>query len=365
MFTTAEECVDGYKKDAAVPNVDVLPFAVQPKLFNPQGISDAEDNVNFAGTWYGMYQRRSDAAAQILDLVLESNRPLVIYDRMHSSPNPIYRYPERFQKYTRPAISFQETALAYKQSRFGITLNTVDDSRTMFARRVFELAASGSVVLSNTAVGVENFFGDSVIFADRDPQRFLDLTDSGYRELQRSAMHIALSNTYTHRAEAVLNAVGIAVEPANTRPAGLATVRTQSEYKRALEMSRGNVALDGLIVAVDPDGEQSLETHLVMQRDAGATVVGLDALRRGDYRTRSLLRTASVIRSNQAGDWPEPPEIEHLAAHASHYPGAIQFGSDGDRYTVQNRDDGVACYIPANEFQKEFDSDTDQTAFQV
>lgn len=88
-------------------------------------------------------------------------------------------------------------------------------------------------------------------------------------------------------------------------------------------------------------------------------------LRRGDYRTRSLLRTASVIRSNQAGDWPEPPEIEHLAAHASHYPGAIQFGSDGDRYTVQNRDDGVACYIPANEFQKEFDSDTDQTAFQV
>src|SRR5690606_18980283 len=116
---------------------------------------------------------------------------------------------ERYKQYTRPAISYEETADAYRNSKFGITLNTVTDSKTMFARRVFELAACGVVVLSNTAMGVKHFFGDSVYYADSDDFDFSKISNAEFLTQQRNSMQIAFQNTYRHRAEQILHAVGI------------------------------------------------------------------------------------------------------------------------------------------------------------
>src|SRR5699024_3063094 len=207
VFTTAEECVDSYKKSVGCNHAEVLPFAVQPKLFNPQGIAGAGSSANFAGTWYANYPRRCEAASAIMDASLEAGLDLVIYDRKYRSSSPRHQYPERYAKFTRPAIPYIDTATAFKKSKFGITLNTVDNSNTMFARRVFELAASGAVVLSNSAKGVKNFFGDSVLYPDLDPDALRDLDDRDYRRLQSEAMAIALDHTYTARAETILKSV--------------------------------------------------------------------------------------------------------------------------------------------------------------
>ena len=56
--------------------------------------------------------------------------------------------------------------IAYKGYLFGINMNSVQESQTMFARRVFELMASNTVVVSNASRGLENYFGDLTIYTD-------------------------------------------------------------------------------------------------------------------------------------------------------------------------------------------------------
>ncbi len=53
-----------------------------------------------------------------------------------------------------------------KGYRYGINMNTIKQSQTMFARRVFELLASNTVVVSNFSRGVRLLFGDLVISSD-------------------------------------------------------------------------------------------------------------------------------------------------------------------------------------------------------
>ena len=58
----------------------------------------------------------------------------------------------------------EDSREVYKESEFGLNFNTVTDSNTMFARRVFELMASNTVVLSNYSKGVYRLFKDNVLY---------------------------------------------------------------------------------------------------------------------------------------------------------------------------------------------------------
>lgn len=349
VFTTAEECVEDYKKQAAVEHVGVLPFAVQPKLFNPQGISEATDQANFAGTWYGRYQERSRAQARIMDRVLESGRGLVIYDRMKHSENPTHQYPERFIEYTKDPIPYEETAAAYKESRFGITLNTVTDSKSMFARRVFELAASGSVVLSNWARGVEEFFGDSVIYIDEDTDVLQTLTDGEYLDYQRRAMNIALRNTYTHRAEQVLATMGIPFQSRTQAPAAVALVNSPEDFDQVTAAFDQSSAYQELIVVVAQESTQSLEFELLHRRVPDVTVINERSLVNNEYRIRSFCRSSHFVRMVVGAPWPDEQVIEELQLHTAHFEGQIKFSADeGNRYeTIESPVEDFAL-VPAS-----------------
>ncbi|WP_404290814.1 glycosyltransferase [Glutamicibacter arilaitensis] len=295
VFTTAVECVELYIRDVGVPYADVLPFAVQPKLFNPIGSFGASASVNFAGTWYGRYPKRAKAASKIIDNVLDSENEMVIYDRMYSSPDKAYAYPERYKKYTRPAISYAETADTYRKSKYGITLNTVADSDTMFARRVFELAACGAVVLSNTAQGVQHFFGDSVYYADRDDFDIKRITDAEYLSHQRASMQIAFQNTYRHRAEQILNAVGIAHATYFDKVQLVARVDDEAGADRAREyFEKNRDKFVGLLVVLKDNADQTLAMELTRRYPTSVRVI-----REIEIIDRSL-RSRNVLKSRKA-----------------------------------------------------------------
>lgn len=52
------------------------------------------------------------------------------------------------------------------KATYVININTVKDSRTMFARRVFEAMACGRIVISNESLGMRELFPGRVWFAD-------------------------------------------------------------------------------------------------------------------------------------------------------------------------------------------------------
>ena len=349
VFTTAEECVDSYIKNVGCNHADVLPFAVQPKLFNPQGIADAKDTANFAGTWYANYPRRCEAASAIMDASLDAGLDLVIYNRMYRSSSPRHQYPEKYAKYTRPAIPYTQTAEAFKECKFGITLNTVDDSNSMFARRVFELAASGSVVLSNSAKGVKNFFGDTVLYPDVEPGALLDLSDSEYRRLQTESMAIALDHTYTARAETILKTVGIDFQPALQTPTAFVSVGSIAEYEAALEKKASTKVFDDLLVSIREDGEQSLEFKLGMRHDPNVSVIRERDLGSGIFRTRSFLNTPSLIKVDATGNWPDASDVKNLLRHSQHFSGVIKATPQTEnRFMTSDEPVTTGSYVPAD-----------------
>lgn len=213
VFTTAEECVARYRNEYGIENIDVLPFATQPKLFNPSMNRHRSSGVTFAGGWYANHVERCRDTAAIFDAVIEAGMKLVIFDRFYGGTDPLHQYPEKYSKFTLPSIPHDEVANAYKSTDYGININTVNDSPTMFARRVFELASCNTFIISNPALGLQTFFEDEILIIEPDKstksnvQNLQDFHSDSTR--QRALRKVLESHTYRHRFATVLNKIGI------------------------------------------------------------------------------------------------------------------------------------------------------------
>lgn len=213
VFTSDVNCVELYKKDFGLNSVHSLAFAAQPKIYNPAGSFSRNNEVLFAGSWYENHKDRSVVMNKIMGELVDQNYDLKIYDRFFGTEDQNHIFPDRFQPYLHPSISHTELAKKYKEHQFGLNFNTVTDSSTMFARRIFELAASNVTVISNWSKGAEEIFGESVIFPDKDPQVLATLKTQDPTELSHKALNITLQeHTYTHRVIEIVKVLGLDVE---------------------------------------------------------------------------------------------------------------------------------------------------------
>ncbi|MDD7385267.1 MAG: glycosyltransferase [Actinomycetaceae bacterium] len=197
VFTTDSACIPRYAR-AGIEDVHTLQFAVQPRLYvHPSGQEHREARVIFAGSWYNDLPERNAAMEKIFDSIIASPYELAIYDRHSADRHPNHRFPKKYEPFVHPAVSQEELAELYRTSLCGLTINTVTDSPTMYARRAFEIAASGAVVLSNYSLGVERDFRDGVIFLDRDPQALTHLTPDHAQRIAAQGMAVAAQHTYS------------------------------------------------------------------------------------------------------------------------------------------------------------------------
>jgi spore maturation protein CgeB len=210
VFTSAEECVESYKEIHGVSKCFPLAFATNPKLFNPITNHNRTENIVFAGSWYANHEERSLEMRGILDGLIHKKYNIEIYDRYSNDDDPLHMWPEKYKKYIKPSRPHNEMPEVYKSSIYGLNFNTVKTSKTMFARRVFELMSSNTLVISNFATGTENFFGDLIIYPDKYPDRLSSLLRSEIDTLRESALHKVLSeHTYRHRWEQILDRINI------------------------------------------------------------------------------------------------------------------------------------------------------------
>ncbi|MFM0007006.1 glycosyltransferase [Paraburkholderia dipogonis] len=210
VFTTAAECIDSYKTVHGVKNAFVLPFATNPRLFNPVETGNRSSNVVFAGSWYANHVDRSRDMERILDQVRTEGFGLEIYDRFYGSTDALHVWPDKYSPYLKPAQPYERMPDVYKSSRFGLNFNTVTESPTMFARRVFELMSSNTLVLSNYALGTDRMFGDLIVYPDREGNRLRSLSGNDIEDIRSNALNKVLSeHTYRHRWNSMLKDAGI------------------------------------------------------------------------------------------------------------------------------------------------------------
>lgn len=161
IFTTAKECIPEYER-LGHRNVHLLQFGFSPELFNPVGSGRMKEQAFFAGSWYQDQPERCRDMRELFQFAEDNGIPYTIYDRNESSPETLNRFPEAYRDKVRPPVPFAELSRVTKQYRYALNVNTVKDSETMFARRVYEMMAENHIIISNRSRGLEQEFPQSV-----------------------------------------------------------------------------------------------------------------------------------------------------------------------------------------------------------
>lgn len=336
VFTSAEECVDRYRTEHGVKNVDVLPFATNPLLFNPIRASARSANVIFAGSWYGNHPDRCEVTSLMLDKLLSLGFGLELYDRYYGSTDGIRVWPDRFKRFVKPNVPHSQIAAVYKRSHFGLNINTVTSSPTMFARRVFELASSNTLVLSNYSTGMDRIFSDSVVFVDRDPGVLRDMDYADLLARKEKALQITLSDhTYRARWQKVMAALGMAGDSSDRmtftfKVSSLEEAEEATNIYNRLYRSRANSEL--LLVAPHDMGHMDVAKLYRGSNRFGAMVVSAREVLEGRTGPAENIAIGSNYTIVDQSDPASPDWIEKALPHLQYAPAIGMAESDETKY---------------------------------
>ncbi|MEE3777454.1 FkbM family methyltransferase, partial [Campylobacter sp. CX2-4080-23] len=259
VFTTDIDCIGIYKYHLKHNNVYLLPFAAQPDIHNPIEKYKRKDAFNFAGSYYLRYPQRQIDFNTLINSVKDF-KDIEIYDRNFDNPHPHYTFPPKFKHMILGKLSPTEIDKAYKGYKFGINMNTIKQSQTMFARRVFELLASNTIVVSNFSRGVRNFFGDLVISSDDKGQivsRLKSICDDElyYQKFRLLGLRkVMQEHTYYDRLSFILSKVFN--HNANNQTINtiiLSIVNTNDEYNRILDMFNSQTYPNKTLFIISPN----------------------------------------------------------------------------------------------------------------
>jgi spore maturation protein CgeB len=265
IFTTDAGCVDAYRKKAPGAKVDTLPFAAQPEIHNPIASEGRTGSVCFAGTYYGhRYHERKNDMDFLLKPALDYG--LEIYDR-HFGDTSKYaenlRFPEIYRDATKGKLEYREMLKAYRRYKAFLNVNSVRYSTTMFARRVFELLACGTPVISNYSEGIINLLGEGTVLiseSEEDTRKYLDLLlhdELFWWKTSLNGMRIVMNHhTYSERTRSIYQAIGLEYQEKNQIKFTLVSMADSMKEVRYLEKMIRRQYFAGFNVALISENER-------------------------------------------------------------------------------------------------------------
>lgn len=159
IFTTDSNCIKRYKEKLGHNNVFFGEYGVNPQFNNPIGSRRKIRNAAFfAGSYPKRYKERCDDMEIIFDSIIDSGGELLIADRNFGSSSEELIYPERFQSNILPPVEHTVLQKLHKLFRYNLNFNSIKQSPTMCAMRIYELQAQGNGLISNYANSVFNKF---------------------------------------------------------------------------------------------------------------------------------------------------------------------------------------------------------------
>jgi ubiquinone/menaquinone biosynthesis C-methylase UbiE/spore maturation protein CgeB len=227
VFTVDSNCVPRYE-ELGHTSVSIWPFAAQPRIHNPVRApgQHPERNVAFAGSYYGdKHPHRLEQMRVVLEPAAEFD--LEIYSRFED--NPKHRFPEKLAEHVVGSLPYEQMISAYKSYQVALNVNSIVDSPTMCARRIFELLASGVSVVSGNAPAISSLLGQDLVWESDNPEetrRALEILLSSpelrERRTHRAMREVFKHHTYTRRIDAMLKRIGLPhLAPAKPPPVSI------------------------------------------------------------------------------------------------------------------------------------------------
>jgi len=218
IFTVDENCIPKYKELVSEnTTVHSLLFAIAPKLHGFTGVNFKYQGANFVGSYsQHIHNRRREWQEMMFEALEETGLELTIYDRNSNRKSDAYRYPSRENMTIHPAVSYDQTAQIYKDYPLSLNVNTIEDSPTMFSRRLIEIIACGGIAITNPSPAVERYFKE-YCYVVHDKQEMLalfkrlkeGLTPEDLDKLKKGAEYVAKEHTWRHRLEEICTVIGV------------------------------------------------------------------------------------------------------------------------------------------------------------
>jgi spore maturation protein CgeB len=215
VFTTDADCIPRYLEVLDHDRVDVLPFAAQPRIHNPIRVAGSRGrSVAFAGTYYAAkHPNRKVQMEAVVDPAREFG--LEIFSRVTNHPK--YEFPEKYRSHIVGTLTYPDVLTAHKMYRLFLNVNSVVGSATMCARRIFELLAAGTGIVSGVSPAIVSQVGGGLVTEAAHPDEtrealslMLDDEDARARIAVRGLRRIMSDHTYGDRTETILRAIGLA-----------------------------------------------------------------------------------------------------------------------------------------------------------
>lgn len=260
VFTTDIDCISKYKQILHHDQVYHLHFAAQPLLHNPIEKYTRKNKFCFAGAYYHRYPKRAEVFDKFSKVFLE-REGLDIYDRNYQNALPEHAFPEFYNPYILGKLDPNEIDIAYKGYYYGINMNSVSQSQSMFARRVFEMLASNTITVGNYSRGVKNYFGDLTICTDDDQELLRLLTkfcsdETDLRKYRLSGLRKVLSeHLYEDRLDYIVQKVFGKSIKQKLPPIVVITDAKDEALNRIVQMFSAQTYSDKILYVIGTSGE--------------------------------------------------------------------------------------------------------------
>jgi spore maturation protein CgeB len=222
VFTSDVRLVPEYRSRLGHDRVAALPFAAQPAIHNPSRPAKnvAARDIAFAGMYFAhKYPERREQMDLLLgaaDAVSSRMRHgLEIFSRFLGNDER-YQFPGTLAQRVVGSLPYRNLLTAYKHYKVFLNVNSVTDSPSMCARRIFEISAAGTPVVTTPSAATKEFFPTDEVPQPETAEEAQWVLRAYVRspELRDRSVHLAqrriwAEHTYTHRAMTVMESLGI------------------------------------------------------------------------------------------------------------------------------------------------------------
>lgn len=222
VFTSDVRLINEYRRHLGHDRVTSLPFAAQPAIHSPVRPSKhfAERDIAFAGMYFShkFPERRAQMDRLLGAATLVSGRMkygLEIFSRFLGDDER-YQFPGTLADRVVGSLPYRNLLTAYKHYKVFLNVNSVVDSPSMCARRIFEIMAAGTPVITTPSAATREFFPPSEL-PQPESQEEAELVLRAFvrsRELRDRTVHLAQrriwnEHTYTHRAMSIMDSIDV------------------------------------------------------------------------------------------------------------------------------------------------------------
>ena len=357
VFTTDVNKIPDYHRDLGHDRVSVLPFAAQPAIHNPSRPKKGfhQRDVAFGGMYFThKFPERREQMDMLLggahDVSPKLGKGLEIFSR-YLGQDERYQFPAPLDQRVVGSLTYEQMLTAYKAYRVFLNVNSVVDSPSMCARRIFEITASGTPVVSTPSRAIREYFTESQLAVVDDREHAADVVralvrspELADRMVHRAQREIWNKHTYGHRVEQILQRVLPAKARQRTRPSVTIMLCTNRPHRvaSALEGFAAQELVDFDVVLVahgfDP-ASQAVQDAIANCGIQSVTRIAADsALTLGECLNLAVeASTGEVLAKMDDDDFYAPRYLADLL-DALEYSGADIVGKQAHYMYVESQD---------------------------